>query len=95
MNFEQMFVGGIMIVEHRGRSHFGWQHMNRNLERFCVFFSQVPREPFVFAVRALGGTCSWDATCAPGATYGESDETITHQLTDRPLVGGAAKYASR
>ena len=49
----------------------------------------------VFAVRALGGTCSWDATCAPGATYSETDETITHQLIDRPMPEGAKKYTSR
>jgi len=72
----------------------------RRLQRLfagCRVFigREVPREPLVFAVRALGGTCSWDATSAPGGTYGETDETITHQLTDRPVLADAKKYASR
>merc|ERR1712226_1804303 len=40
----------------------------------------------VFMIRAVGGEVSWDNTVAPGATHGESDETITHQVCDRPTV---------
>jgi len=47
---------------------------------------EVPREPLVFMVRAVGGEVSWDATVAPGATYAASDPTITHQIVDRPSV---------
>ena len=41
---------------------------------------EVPREPLVFMVRAVGGEVSWDATVAPGATFASTDPTITHQV---------------
>ena len=41
---------------------------------------EVPREPLVFMVRAVGGEVSWDATVAPGATFASNDPTITHQV---------------
>jgi len=47
---------------------------------------EVPREPLVFMIRALGGEVSWDATVAPGATYGSTDARVTHQVSDRPAV---------
>jgi len=47
---------------------------------------EVPREPLVFMVRAVGGEVSWDATVAPGATFANSDTTITHQISDRPSI---------
>lgn len=47
---------------------------------------EIPREPIVFMIRAVGGEVSWDYTVAPGATFSESDETITHQVCDRPTV---------
>jgi len=47
---------------------------------------EVPREPLVFMVRAVGGEVSWDATVAPGATFASSDTTITHQISDRPSI---------
>ncbi|XP_078680276.1 pescadillo homolog [Branchiostoma floridae x Branchiostoma belcheri] len=50
-----------------------------------VFVSrEVPREPVVFTVRSFGGEASWDRSVAMGATFDESDETITHQIVDRP-----------
>ena len=47
---------------------------------------EVPREPLVFMVRAVGGEVSWDATVAPGATYAANDPTITHQVSKRSVV---------
>jgi len=47
---------------------------------------EVPREPLVFMVRAVGGEVSWDATVAPGATFASTDPTITHQISDRPSI---------
>jgi pescadillo protein len=41
---------------------------------------EVPRESLVFMVRAIGGEVSWDETAAPGSTFKESDEKITHQV---------------
>merc|ERR1712083_770326 len=37
-------------------------------------------------LRAVGGEVSWDATVAPGATFANSDTTITHQISDRPSI---------
>jgi len=62
------------------------------LQRLCKLFStgkfflsrEVPRESLTFILRACGGTVSWDATVAVGSSYKESDESITHQITDRP-----------
>ena len=36
---------------------------------------------------------SWFSTVAVGSTYDEADETITHQIVDRPNV--EKKYLSR
>merc|ERR1712079_220357 len=47
---------------------------------------EVPREPLVFMLRAVGGEVSWDATVAPGATFASTDATVTHQISDRPCV---------
>lgn len=39
----------------------------------------------LFVQRCFGGEVSWDSTLAIGATYEEIDETITHQIVDRPI----------
>ncbi|XP_034231080.1 pescadillo homolog [Thrips palmi] len=54
---------------------------------------EVPREPVVFCIRALGGTVSWDKRLFVGATFDEDDETITHQIVDRPSM--EKQYISR
>ncbi|XP_011194333.1 pescadillo homolog [Zeugodacus cucurbitae] len=54
---------------------------------------EVPREPLVILIRSFGGKVSWDSTVFVGATYDESDETITHQIVDRPIL--SEKYISR
>lgn len=61
----------------------------KNLFKGLKFFlnREVPREQFVLAIRSFSGQVSWDKTTALGATYQEDDETITHQIVDRPLVG--------
>jgi len=48
---------------------------------------EVPREPFVFAVKAFSGQVSWDKTTGLGSTYQEDDTTITHHIIDRPVTG--------
>jgi pescadillo protein len=60
----------------------------QNLFGKCKFFigREVPREMFAFAIRACGGDVSWDKTICAGSTYDVSDETITHQLIDRPIL---------
>lgn len=54
---------------------------------------EVPREPLVILIRSFGGKVSWDSTVFAGATYDEKDETITHQIVDRPSL--ATQYISR
>jgi len=47
---------------------------------------EVPREASVFIVKSFGGDVSWDATVGIGSTFDENDETITHQIVDRPTI---------
>jgi hypothetical protein len=46
---------------------------------FSCYFIQVPREPLVFMIRAVGGEVSWCDTAAPGATYPESDPKVSRR----------------
>jgi pescadillo protein len=52
----------------------------------CRFFlgREVPRETLVFIIRSFGGEVSWDRVDGIGATFEETDQTITHQVIDRP-----------
>ncbi|KAI4462208.1 pescadillo - related [Holotrichia oblita] len=54
---------------------------------------EVPREPLVFIIRCFGGEVSWDKSLFIGATFAETDESITHQIVDRPSM--EKKYISR
>merc|ERR1719312_1121040 len=56
-----------------------------NLFKGLKFFlgREVPREPLVFMIRAVGGEVSWDASVGPGATFDSADPGITHQVMDR------------
>nr|XP_022917666.1 pescadillo homolog [Onthophagus taurus] len=54
---------------------------------------EVPREPLVFIIRCLGGEVSWDKKSFVGSTFQENDETITHQIVDRPSM--EKQYISR
>ena len=61
----------------------------------CRFFlaREVPRESLTFVIRSFGGVVSWEETGSAGAPYPESDETITHQVVDRPSL--SHRYLSR
>lgn len=67
----------------------------KNLFKGLKFFinREVPREPLVFVIRCFGGKVSWDKSCFVGATFDEDDETITHQIVDRPSL--SKQYISR
>lgn len=67
----------------------------RTLFKNLKFFinREVPREPLVFIIRCLGGKVSWDKVLFAGATFDEDDETITHQIVDRPSM--SKRYISR
>jgi len=54
---------------------------------------EVPREPLVFILRCFGAEVSWDKLLFVGATFDENDETITHQIVDRPSMN--KQYISR
>jgi len=54
---------------------------------------EVPREPLVLIIRSFGGKVSWDKGLFAGATFDETDESITHQIVDRPQV--SKQYMSR
>lgn len=61
------------------------------LERLFVgkkFFlnREVPRESLTFIIRSFGGEVSWDENLFAGATFNESDPSITHQIVDRPSL---------
>ena len=40
-----------------------------------------------FPCRSFGGAVSWDTESGSGSTYLESDDSITHQVVDRPRQG--------
>ncbi|KAH8329207.1 hypothetical protein KR074_005762, partial [Drosophila pseudoananassae] len=67
----------------------------RTLFKGLKFFinREVPREPLVILIKSFGGKVSWDSSIFPGSTFDESDETITHQIVDRPSLG--TQYISR
>lgn len=54
---------------------------------------EVPREPLVFIIRCFGGEVSWDKDLFVGSTFDENDESITHQIVDRPSID--KQYISR
>lgn len=54
---------------------FGKYEIKVKLDLFLNFF-----------IRACGGQVSWDKTICPGASYDVADQTITHQLVDRPTL---------
>ncbi|XP_020219449.1 pescadillo homolog [Cajanus cajan] len=45
---------------------------------------EVPRESLLFVIPAFGGIVSWEGQ---GAPFGESDQSITHQIVDRESQG--------
>lgn len=47
---------------------------------------EVAKEPLAFVIRCCGGQVSWDSSVAPGATFSEEDESITHHIIDRPSL---------
>ncbi|XP_071945419.1 pescadillo homolog [Antedon mediterranea] len=70
----------------------------RNLKKLfenCKFFlsREVPRESLAFVIRSFGGCVSWEKSLFLGATYDISDESITHQIVDRPQCD--TQYISR
>ncbi|GMI68383.1 PESCADILLO [Hibiscus trionum] len=64
----------------------------KNLFRNKKFFlsREVPRESLLFVIPSFGGIVSWEGD---GAPFSEADDSITHQIVDRPTQGHV--YLSR
>lgn len=64
------------------------QEAQKKLFEGLKFFlnREVPRESLAFVIRCFGGEVSWDKSVCIGSTYEATDETITHQIVDRPSV---------
>ncbi|KAH6778707.1 pescadillo-like protein [Perilla frutescens var. hirtella] len=64
----------------------------KNLFKNLKFFlsREAPRESLLFIIPAFGGTVSWEGE---GAPFEEFDQSITHQVVDRPSQGH--KFLSR
>lgn len=71
------------------------KNLRKLFEGLRVFLNrEVPRESLVFVLRSCGAEVSWDKTVFPcGALFPEDDETITHQIVDRPQI--EKQYISR
>ncbi|KAG8183718.1 hypothetical protein JTE90_002784 [Oedothorax gibbosus] len=54
---------------------------------------EVPKESLLFIIKCFGGEVSYDKSLYVGSTFEETDETITHQIVDRPL--GTKQYLNR
>ena len=67
----------------------------QNLFKGLKFFlgREVPRESLTFVIRSFGGQVSWDKTSFVGATYSETDTSITHQIVDKEVIPN--KYMNR
>ena len=68
--------------------------LTKLFEGLKVFINrEIPREPLVFILRCFGAQVSWDKTLFVGASFDETDETITHHIVDRPSL--EKQYISR
>ncbi|KAI8048957.1 Pescadillo N-terminus-domain-containing protein [Gilbertella persicaria] len=47
---------------------------------------ETPRYALEFMIRSCGGEVSWDPSVGLNPPFPESDESITYQITDRPVV---------
>nr|XP_054749070.1 pescadillo-like isoform X2 [Lytechinus pictus] len=85
---EALIAGGTVDEETVKKAREERDEMKRFKKLFegCKFFlsREVPREAITFVIRCFGGQVSWDKTMFVGAPYEVSDETITHQIIDRP-----------
>ncbi|KAL5724152.1 hypothetical protein ACHQM5_007450 [Ranunculus cassubicifolius] len=72
---------GLYTVSRDFVSNYGDQCLFKNM----VFFlsREAAKESLVFVIESFGGLVSWEGD---GATFKESDQSITHQIFDRPTV---------
>uniref|UniRef100_A0A8C7ZFW5 Pescadillo homolog n=1 Tax=Oryzias sinensis TaxID=183150 RepID=A0A8C7ZFW5_9TELE len=74
-------------VEAREKEQMQLETQKKIFEGLKFFLNrEVPRESLAFVIRSFGGEVSWDRSVCIGSTYEATDETITHQIVDRPNV---------
>lgn len=74
-------------MEAREKEEKQLEAQKKLFEGIRVFLNrEVPRESLAFLIRCFGGEVSWDKSLSIGSTYEVTDETITHQIVDRPNV---------
>ncbi|XP_054466838.1 pescadillo [Anoplopoma fimbria] len=74
-------------MEAREKEQKEQETQKKLFEGLKVFLNrEVPRESLAFLIRCFGGEVSWDKSVCIGSTYEVTDETITHQIVDRPNV---------
>lgn len=85
---EELIAGANVDTEEYKKAKEEEAKLNKFKKLFenCKFFlsREVPREALTFVIRSFGGKVSWDKLLFIGATYDENDESITHQIVDRP-----------
>ncbi|CDQ85954.1 unnamed protein product [Oncorhynchus mykiss] len=74
-------------MEARQKEQKEQEAQNRLFEGLKFFLNrEVPRESLAFILRCFGAEVSWDKSLCIGGTYDVTDETITHQIVDRPDI---------
>lgn len=54
---------------------------------YTFFLSRETSRPiFEFIIRSFGGRIGWSASSGSGSPFGETDDSITHVIIDRPLL---------
>ncbi|XP_067861987.1 pescadillo isoform X1 [Heptranchias perlo] len=73
------------LLEERQKEQQILEKQKKLFEGMKFFLNrEVPRESLAFVIRCFGGKVSWDKSLCIGAVYPVTDETITHQIVDRP-----------
>uniref|UniRef100_UPI00398E7402 pescadillo n=1 Tax=Pristiophorus japonicus TaxID=55135 RepID=UPI00398E7402 len=73
------------LLEERQKEQQILEKQKKLFEGMKFFLNrEVPRESLAFVIRCFGGQVSWDKSLCIGAAYLVTDETITHQVVDRP-----------
>ncbi|XP_072409466.1 pescadillo homolog [Chiloscyllium punctatum] len=74
-----------VLLEERQKEQQMLEKQKKLFEGLKFFLNrEVPRESLAFVIRCFGGKVSWDKSVCIGATYPVTDDTITHQIVDRP-----------
>ena len=63
---------------------------------YTFFLSrEVSRQLFEFMIRSFGGRVGWPPSSGSGSLVQESDDSITHVITDRPVPQGSSQKRNR